>query len=210
MLKPHMVRGIFFDFYSVWTPDRIQELLNEASVLGPQESAALTALVNQYYNGEINLVNLTDTFRFKLRRPDIDEAALTLRESDISSVVSDLMRGLHSHFIKLGVLGNLGKMELGMLQLFNTKQPLFEVIMSPLSLGLKQPLLSQEVFVKALQTIGEPPESCLAISGHEDYLAYATSFGMQTIRFAGIARLEQSLGEVLVKDIPSFVGQTKS
>jgi hypothetical protein len=204
-----MVRGIFFDFYSVWTPDIIQELLNETSVLGPQESAVLAAMVDKYYHGEINLVNLTDTFRFKLRRPDIDEASMTLRESDISSVVSALMRGLHSHFIKLGVLGNLGRMELGMLELFNTKQPLFEVIMSPLSLGLKQPLLSQEVFIKALQAIGEPPESCLVISGHEDYLAYASSFGMQSLRFAGIAQLEKSLGEVLVKDIPSFVGPMK-
>jgi hypothetical protein len=115
------------------------------------------------------------------------------------------MRGLHSHFLKLGVLANLGTMELQLLQQFNAAQPLFEAIVCPLSLGLKVPLLSQQVFNKALQVIGETPASCLVISGHDDYLAFATKFGMQTIKFTGYSQLMREFEALLVKDIPSFV-----
>jgi FMN phosphatase YigB (HAD superfamily) len=200
-----MIRVIFFDFYSVWTPDRFQEYVNSAQPLGAQEYAELADMVGKYYLGEVSLDNLTDVFRYKLGRMDIDEASLTLRESSISPNVVSLMRSLHGHFLKLGVLANLGTMELGLLTGFNASQSLFEAILSPLSLGLKTPLLSQEVFTKALQAISEPPSSCLVVSGHDDYLAYAANYGMQAIKFVGLDPLIQSLEALLAKDMPSFV-----
>jgi FMN phosphatase YigB (HAD superfamily) len=205
MIISYMVRAIFFDFYSVWTPDRFQEYLSYSQSLGPKESAALTDLVEKYYLGEVNLDYLADALRYKLGRAEIDEAVLTLNESDISPSVVSLMRGLHGHFLKLGVLANLGKMELDFLRKFNTSQSVFEVILSPLSVNLKAPLLSEQVFTKALQAIGEPPASCVVVSGHPDYLAYASKHGMQTINFVGLDELVKSLGNLLAKDMPSFV-----
>jgi len=200
-----MIRVIFFDFYSVWTPDTFQEYLNSAQSLGAQEHTALADLVGKYYIGEASLDDVADVFRYKLGRMEIDKDSLTLHESNISPNVVSLMRSLHGHFLKLGVLANLGTMELGLLTGFNASQSLFEAILSPLSLGLKAPLLSQEVFTKALQAVGEPPASCLVVSGHDDYLAFASSYGMQTIKFVGLGQLMQSLEALLAKDMPSFV-----
>jgi FMN phosphatase YigB (HAD superfamily) len=200
-----MIRAIFFDFYSVWTPDKFQDYLSYAQPLGAQECATLADLVGKYYLGEVKLDYLADVFRYKLNRADIDAVSLTLRQSDISPTVANFMRGLHGHFLKLGVLANLGVMELGLLTEFNSSQSLFEAILSPLSLGLKTPLLSQQVFSKALEAISETPPSCLVVSGHDDYLAYASKYGMQTIKFVGLQQLTQSLGILLAKDMPSFV-----
>lgn len=200
-----MIRAIFFDFYSVWTPDKFQEYLEYAKPLGVQEHAALVDSVNKYYFGEVNIEYLADVFRYKLSRRDIDKSVLTLHESDISPKVVNLMRGLHGHFLKLGVLANLGTMELQLLQHFNSTHSLFEVIISASSLGLKLPLLNEQVFSKALQAIGEPPASCLVVSGHEDYLSFASKYGMQTIRFTSFDKLIHSFGEILANDMPSFV-----
>lgn len=200
-----MVRAIFFDFYSVWAPDKIEEYLQDASVHGPQKSINLRPLIQQYYHGMISLADLASALSSNLGRPDITETSLTFSESDISPAVANLMRVLHGHFVKLGILGNLGRMELELLNNFNASQQLFEAILCPLSLDLAQPLLSKEVFDKALQTIGEPPASCLVISGHGEYLTFAKNYGMQTIKYAGLIELGHSLGQLLAKDIPSFV-----
>lgn len=208
MLKS-MVRGIFFDFYSVWTPDTIQDLLKQASARVPKDAVILAEIVEQYYHGLIDISRLANAFSTELGRPDVTAESLTLHDSDISPAVADLMRGLHSHFLKLGVLGNLGRMELDLLNRFNTSQALFEVIMSPLAIGSNAPLLSEEVFGEALRAIGEPPESCLVISGHDDYLDCAASLEMQTVKFAGQANLRKALTEILSQEIPSFVGPNK-
>jgi FMN phosphatase YigB (HAD superfamily) len=200
-----MVRVIFFDFYSVWTPDRFQEYLNYARSHDAKDSAMLASLVGKYYLGEVSLEYLADVFSQKLGRPDINVAALTLQASDISPEVANLMRSLHGHFLKLGILADLGTMEFRLLKEFDASQSLFEVILSPLSLGLKMPLLSQQVFTKALRSIGETPTSCLVVSGHDDYLAYASQCGMQTIKFIGFTELIRSLGGLLANDMPSFV-----
>src|SRR5690606_18850604 len=100
---------------------------------------------------------------------DISAQQFTLQESDISPEVAAFMRELHGHFVKLGVLANLGAQEYKLLTDFNTHNQVFEVIASPLAFGLKLPLLSKEVFAKALQAIGEPPRSCLVVTGNQDY-----------------------------------------
>ncbi len=200
-----MVRAIFFDFYSVWLPDTIQGLLNEVLAADPSDSAGMVKMVDHYYHGTVGIQKLAEAFRFKLQRSDIDEATLTLNESSISPHVTEFMRGLHGHFVKLGVLANLGSMELELLQKFNAKQQLFEVIVGPLSLGSSQQLLSTEVFNKTLQLVGEQPASSLVVSGHDDYLQFAASLGMVPVKFDGMANLSQTIEQLLAKDLPSSV-----
>jgi FMN phosphatase YigB (HAD superfamily) len=128
-----------------------------------------------------------------------------LRESQTLPDVVSFMRGLHGHFLKLGIVANLGTMEVDFLNRFNAAQALFEVIASPLSLGTSQPLLSREVFTEACKLIREYPDACLAVSGHDDYLAFAAKMGMQTIPFTTMRDLYGKLIERLAKDTPSAV-----
>jgi hypothetical protein len=148
-----MIRAIFFDFYSVWVPDIFAEYMTQAQQRGPAVVGELQAIVDQYFFGEATPAVVAENFRFKLARPDIDEGQFTLREEDISPAVINLMRELHGHFVKLGVLANLGVQEYAILTDFNARNQLFEVIAGPLPLRLRAPLLSQEVFAKTLQAI---------------------------------------------------------
>ena len=201
-----MVRAIFFDFYSVWLPDTIQGLLNEVLAADPADNAEMAKMVDHYYHGTVSNTKLAEAFRFKLQRSDIDDNSLTLNESSISPHVTEFMRNLHGHFVKLGVLANLGSMELELLQKFNAKQQLFEVIVGPLSLGSSQQLLSTEVFNKTLQLVGEKAANCVVVSGHDDYLQFASSLGMVPVKFDGMTNLSMTLEQILAKDLPSSVG----
>lgn len=201
-----MVRVILFDFYSVWTPDRYQEYLNYAQANNAAQSyAELTTVLAEYYTGEVNLEYLADVLRLTFGHPEIDKDSLTLHASNIPPDMINLLRDLHGHFLKLGVFGNLGMMELGLLMGLNTDQPLLEFILSPLTLGIKMPLLSQPVFAKALQDIGEQPADCVVVSGHEDYLAFAAWYGMQTIRFTNFSEVRQILGTLIANDTPGSI-----
>lgn len=197
-----VIRAIFFDFYSVWTPDVFSEHLEEARRLGPAYSDDLEGIVAQYFNGKVSAPDVAEAFRVKLNRPDIDTNEFIIKESDISPAVGDFMRGLHGHFLKLGILANLGPQEYELLTSFNNHNQLFEVIASPLQMGLSVPLLTQEVFAKALQVIGEPPRSCLVVSGHPEYLSFAESLGIAALPFEGLPKLQQTLDQILKKEIP--------
>lgn len=195
-----VIRAIFFDFYGVWLPDIFSEYLAQAQQRGPVVASELEAVVNKYFQGEASPTDVADNFRFKLSRPDIDTSQFTLQESDISPAVADFMRNLHGHFVKLGILANLGVQEYELLTSFNDHNQLFEVITGPLPLQLKTPLLSQEVFVQALQAIGEPPRSCLVITGNEAYRQFAESLGIATLQFEGLPKLRQTLEEKLAEE----------
>jgi hypothetical protein len=190
-----MIRAIFFDFYSVWAPDKFEAYLAEAQAQNPHVALELQDVVNKYNLGLVDLAYVADSFRFKLSRPDIDTSIFKLEATDIPNTITDFMRGLHAHFVKLGVLGNLGKQEFKLLNNYNAQQQLFEVITGPIQ--LKTPLLSQETFVQALQAIGEPPKSCLLVSGHEDYLHFAGSLGLTALKFEGFPNLQQQLDQLL-------------
>jgi FMN phosphatase YigB (HAD superfamily) len=197
-----MIRAIFFDFYSVWVPDIFSDYLTQAQQQGPVVVGELQAVVNKYFQGEVTPVQVADFFRFKLSRPDIDSAQFTLNEADISPAVTNFMRNLHGHFVKLGVLANLGPQEYAILTDYNKRNELFEVIAGPLPLQLKLPLLSQEVFAKALQAIGEPPRSTLVVSGNVAYQQFAQSLGIATLPFAGLPNLQQTLEQLLTSEMP--------
>jgi FMN phosphatase YigB (HAD superfamily) len=195
-----VIRAIFFDFYGVWLPDIFSEYLAQAQQRGPVVAGELEAVVSKYFQGEVSPTDVADNFRFKLSRPDIDTSQFILRESDISPAVADFMRNLHGHFVKLGILANLGVQEYELLTSFNNHNQLFEVITGPLSLQLKNPLLSQDVFVQALQAIGEPPRSCLIVTGSEAYRQFAESLGISTLPFEGFPKLRQTLEEKLAEE----------
>ena len=197
-----MIRAIFFDFYSVWVPDIFSEYLNEAQQFGPAVQGELLSIVEKYFQGEVTPSYVAESFRFKMSRPDIDSNQFILKETDISPAVTNFMRNLHSHFVKLGVLANLGVQEYEVLTSFNNHNQLFEVITGPLVMHLKVPLLSQEVFANALQAIGEPPQSCLIVTGNSSYQQFAESLGIQTLQFAGLPNLQQILEQLLTSEVP--------
>jgi FMN phosphatase YigB (HAD superfamily) len=198
-----MVKAILFDFYGVWARDKIQAVLDESEALGAPETATMAELVKRYYHGELNFAELIYFLSIELRITNLDEATLSVSESDIPPALISLARNLHSHFVKIGILANLGLTELTLLERFNSRQSLFEAVLSPLSLSVKHPLLSNEVFTKAVRSIDEVPGSCLVVSGHDDYLSFASNFGMHAIRFTGIAQLAETLEDLLLQDVPS-------
>jgi FMN phosphatase YigB (HAD superfamily) len=192
-----VIRAIFFDFYGVWTPDVFAEHLAEAQQLGPAVVSELEGTVERYFRGQIGPEQVADAFRFKLSRPDIDTAQFTLRENDIYPGIVDFMRGLHGHFVKLGILANLGTQEFQLLNDFNQQNQVFEAIASPLSLQLPSPLLSNEVFDAALRAIGEPTRSCMVVTANPDYLQFAQTLGVGTLAYQGFPKLQQDLQQVL-------------
>jgi FMN phosphatase YigB (HAD superfamily) len=198
-----MIRAIFFDFYSVWMPDIFSDYLAQAQQHGPVVTGELQAVVNKYFQGEVTPEFVADSFRFKLSRPDIDVNQFTLKETDISPAVTSFMRNLHGHFVKLGVLAYLGPQEYAILTNFNNHNQLFEVITGPLPLHLNAPLLSNEVFAAALQAIGEPPGSCMVVSGNPNYLTFAQSVGMGTLQFSGLPNVQQTLEQILTSELPN-------
>jgi FMN phosphatase YigB (HAD superfamily) len=197
-----MIRAIFFDFYSVWTPDKFGFYLANAQLNGPEAYKKLYDDMERYYHGEVDIEYLAEAFRYNLGHPDITSTLFKLNEADISGEIVNFIRSLHGHFIKIGILANLGPQENKLLSDFNEHNQLFELIASPLSLGIKTQLLNQEVFAKALQSIGEPPTSCLLVSGNPYYLAFASLFGLRTLQFEGLPQLEQSVGTMLASETP--------
>lgn len=114
-----MIRAIFFDFYGVWLPDIISAYLKEAEQHGPQTSDELVSLVNRYFHGETDIQTLAGRFKYALNRPDIEPEQFYLDASSVSPAIVDFMRELHEHFLKVGVLANLGQQEYKLLSDFN-------------------------------------------------------------------------------------------
>jgi FMN phosphatase YigB (HAD superfamily) len=197
-----MIRAIFFDFYSVWTPDKFGYYLALAEQSSPEIAKDLSDVVEQYYHGKVDLDFVASNFKFKLLDAKIDAEEFKVREADISPDIITFMRNLHSHFVKIGILANLGLQELDLLDTFNKHYQVFEVIASPLSLDTPAPLLSSDVYIKAMQQIGEPPQSCLLISGNLPYLEFAASLGLTTLQFEGLSKLQASLNQILSSEIP--------
>jgi FMN phosphatase YigB (HAD superfamily) len=201
--QTRMIRAVFFDFYSVWTPDRLSYYLACAQLIGPDIYKELTDVTEKYNQGDMSIDDLTSTFRYKLGAKDIGPDSFRLNAGSISPSITDFMRSLHGHFVKVGVLANLGQQEYAILKQFNDANQSIETVASPYSLNLKKPLLDQEVFNKAFTAIGEPAESCLVISGNPAYLAFAKLMGAQTIQFEGLAALQTVLDKLLALDMPT-------
>lgn len=197
-----MVRAVFFDFYSVWAPDKFNELVDLAAQQGEGLDWWAKDVLEKYFHGESEIHDVTQAFRYKLSRMDITDSDYLLPPGSVSSGLTDFLRNLHAHFVKVGVLANLGKQEYELLKRFNEQNELLEVIAGPLPLGLPTTLLSEDVFSAALNAIGEPPEASLVVSGNAEYLNFAANFGMQTIPFEGFPKLQQDLLALIDSEIP--------
>ncbi len=193
-----MIRAILFDFYNVWAPEKFSKYIAIAEQNSPELAREFRETINKYYLGLVNTEYIANKFKFKLNRTDIDPHEFKLDKSEISPSLIDFMRNLHSHFIKLGVLANLGTQEYDLLISLNAQYQFFEVITGPIVLGV--PLLSHEALVKALQAIGEPPQSCLIVTGNVQYQQFATGFGIQTLHFEGFPKLKESLDQLLTNE----------
>lgn len=196
-----MIRAVLFDFYGVWLPDIFNNYLGEAQQSGPQAVSELEQVVSQYFHGLTDIQEVAGKFRFKMSRLDIEASQFLLDERSISPAIVDFMRELHGHFVKLGVLANLGNQELKILNSFNERNQVFEVIAAPLAFHSDKPLLSNEVFAQALQAIGEPPNNCLVVTGNANYQAFASSLGMTVLPFQGFPKLRQELDQLLSSDL---------
>lgn len=196
-----MIRAVFFDFYGVWLPDVFSEYLQEAHQHGPQASDELVSLTSQYFHGKVSLETLATGLRDNLNRPDITAEKLLLDANSVSPAIVSFMRELHEHFLKLGVLANLGVQEYKLLNDFNDANQVLEVIAGPVPFRSDAPLLSQEIFAQALHAIGEPPASCLAVTGNTEYQSFASSLGITVVLFEGFPKLRQSLTQLLDSEV---------
>ncbi len=190
-----VVRAIFFDFYSVWTPDKFAEYIVMAEQRDPNAAQELKQIVQQYYLGIVDITRVTDAFKFKLNDATLSPDLFILKPNDISPALIEFMRNLHGHFLKLGMLANIGKQEYDILTGLNAQYQLFEVIVGSLNAG--STVYTQEVFVKALQDIGEPPASCFVVTGDTAYQRFAESCGIPVMPFQGFPHLKQSLDHII-------------
>ncbi len=190
-----MIRAVIFDFYSVWTPDKLTEYTLLAEKQNPMIAQKLQQIVQQYYLGITEIDYVSDSFRYNLNTTALPPDLFKLNNTDIAPALIDFMRYLHSHFLKLGVLANIGKQEYAILSDLNAKYQLFEVIVGSLNAGAL--VYSREVIAKALNDIGEPPGSCLVVTGSIDYLHAAEACGIQVLRFEGFPKLKTALDQVI-------------
>jgi FMN phosphatase YigB (HAD superfamily) len=197
-----MIRAVLFDFYSVWTPDKLSYYLAYAELMSPAIYKELHDAVEKYYQGDMSLEDMSGTIRYKLGAKDIDNNSFKLSVNSISPNITNFMKDLHGHFVKVGVLANLGQQEYAVLKQFNEINQIIETVASPYSLNLKKPLLDPEVFNKTFEAIGETADSCLYVSGNPYHLAYARVLGLQTLQFEGFDQLKANLDQMLSKDVP--------
>lgn len=192
-----MYRAVIFDFYSVWGPDRLATYLQRLKELDDKSAATVEHQIAQYYNGLSDMQELADSIRFKFKvlGQEVNADDLLFNEQSISPQIIQFIQSLHGHFLKVGVVANLGKQERTALEATQQQYDLFDTITSADEPGTT--LLSQETFGRALYELGEPPEACLAVSGHEDYLQFATSIGIGTMRFEGFPKLMASIDQII-------------
>ena len=190
-----MIRAIFFDFYGVWLPDKFLPLLQRLQQENPELVPEVGKKLDQYYVGRVYMEGLIFSLNFNLGMGNLRTEDFIFQPQAISPAVIDLMHGLHGHFVKIGVLANLGKAEFEALAAINQQFQLFEVITGPIATGAS--LLSETTFVSAYQAIGEPPETCLMVSSNALYLDFAKQCGSQTLPYSNMNILGQDLAERL-------------
>jgi FMN phosphatase YigB (HAD superfamily) len=197
-----MYRAILFDFYGVWGPDTFAFYVERAQREAPDLTAEIQSVVNNYFLRLSDIQEVADSihYKFNMRGIEMDTKDLYLPQNAASPEIVRFLQYLHGHFIKVGILANLGRQERAVLEDIQRQFDLFDTIMSPDTLGM--PLLSPDVFAKALQEIGEPPQDCLVISASDDYLAFAASLGLKTLKFEGFPKLVEAIRQQLEAGAP--------
>lgn len=199
-----MVRAIFFDFYGVWTPDPFIPAFRQALQQYPDSLPQIHEILQKYYLGHGDAEFIASSLRFKFNMPDADAKQFTLPNAEVAPALIEFFHALHAHFLKVGVLGNIGQQELEFLQKFNDKNQLLETITGPVTTGA--PLLSEETLVTGLQEIGEPPENCLVVTNDPEYQQTAQEWGMMVLPFTGLGNLWQEIQRLLSAENPATPG----
>ncbi len=197
-----MIRAVIFDFYGVWAPDLLSGYVE--SVQDPAVKQLVAQEVDDYYHGRATLDQIVGTLKFKAGRADVDASKFAMHENTIAPELVTFLRNLHGHFLKLGIVANLGIAENELLNTFNSHQNLFEIIASPLTFKEPVSLLNDELFAAALQVLGEPPKTCLAVSGNPQYRQFVEDIGMRSLSFEGLPKLEQEINQILLSDTPDL------
>ncbi|HET9098619.1 MAG TPA: hypothetical protein VFN51_03295 [Candidatus Saccharimonadales bacterium] len=192
-----MIRAVFFDFYSVWAPDRFSYYLANAQLIGPEAYKDMYEQIEHYYSGVLSVEQIAQVVSTKLGHPELNVKQFILSESSISPEIVSFIRELHAHFLKIGILANLGTQEYNLLKQFNEHNQMFEAIACPMTINPHLPLLHKEVFAKAIDGVSEAVGDCLYISGNPYYLQFADALGMPTIFFEGLPKLRSSLAHLL-------------
>ena len=192
-----MYRAILFDFYGVWGPDNFAAYLSQAEKLDPELAKEIDDIYRQYFSRLINIEEVIRgiNYKFRLYGVVVNPTELVLNEQAFPEDIIHFIQYLHGHFMKVGVLANLGRQEYHLLEDLQAKYDLFDTVTGPDKTG--KPLLSRETFAVALQDLGEPPEDCLVISGSKQYISFAKSLGMQTHKFEGFPKLIETTRQEL-------------
>jgi FMN phosphatase YigB (HAD superfamily) len=190
-----MIRAILFDFYSVWTPDVFHQLMYRETQQDPAAVPELEEIVKKYYLGLASIDATENAFRRVSGQfaPSIE--VFDLQTENISTQLVDITRYLHSHFLKVGMLANIGWRDYELLRELNAKHQLFESITASLDEG--ELVLSKEAFIKALQGMGEPPDSCLIVTGNDPYRQFAESYGLKVMFFQDMLTFKQRLAQMI-------------
>lgn len=193
-----MIRAVLFDFYSVWTPDVFHRLAYEASQQEPAVAPKLEEITKKYYLGLANTEATINAFRRMSGQFAPSAELFELEKENISTQLVDVTRYLHSHFLKVGILANIGWRDHELLNDLNLKHQLFES--STTSLDMGELILCKEAFVKALQGMGEPPESCLIVTGNDPYRQFAERYGIHVLFFQNMPDFKLRLAQLMTNN----------
>ncbi len=190
-----MIKAVIFDFYSVFRPDLFEDFIQQAKNFSFDESGRVIDELNNYYLGISDINDLTDAIHIIFKSKEIKTTQLIMDKLTIPESFINLTHKLHTHFIKIGIAGNIGKQEIKFLNRFNEQNHQFDLIAGPLNYG--ELLLSQKFFEEYLYEIGEPPENCLLISGHRDYINFCKDLGMKTYIYDNFNELQLDIFNLL-------------
>ena len=173
-----MLRAVIFDFFSVFREDIYQEFLDSAAGISDDVKSQVETALNNYYQGITSMKSLRSDLEIIYRTHDIPTEELLIEKLNIPDEFVNITKKLHMHFLKVILAGNFGEQEKKLLETFNNETKQFDSIITPANYG--ELLTSNKFFEGMLNEIGEPPQNCILISGHEDYINFASSIGMVT------------------------------
>ena len=190
-----MIRAVVFDYYSVFRPDSYETFIEKAKELSAQERQLIQDEINNYYLGVSDIFKLIDAIQIIFKTRSIPVTQLMIDHLSIPESFVKLTKELHEHFYKVSIAGNIGSQEVEYLNRFNNQTKQFDIIAGPLNYG--QPLLTEGFFESFLNELGEPPQNCLVISGHENYIDFCNKIGIRTYSYKNFDQLSSDVFQIL-------------
>ncbi len=190
-----MIRAVLFDFYGVWTPDIFGKLATLAAEKDPSLLPELKEVEKKYFLGLSGIEATINSCRRVLKQLAPPVELFNLDTQAITTQLVEATHFLHSHFLKVSMMADVGWREYELLKDLNKKHQLFEAITVSLDMG--ESILNKGAFVQALQAIGEPPASCLVITNNETYQQVAESYGLRVLGFDDVPTFAQEVAQLI-------------